>query len=358
MVRSHERGQYVGGSEGAPPPPPPGGYRGAQRLAPPAPAAASAASGPAVRRRPSVLGWTVLGSAILFALVLLIMWAAGATDAIYGLVILALQLALVVAVVAALVNARARALGAIALAVVLVVNVGTIGAAAALRPGASQAAGSDPEDDFWAAYPGIKGQSEGEILARMSLEEAEATAEDVSAAIRERLTDELGFAWVQAGEASTRAERNGYGGESMLVAFSSETWSTTEPVRDHALKLAAMDVIDEVLAEFGFFALVPLNDPATGFDPAYLERFYGSADPRTQTDWEWYSDDYPGPMRFYANVTDLTHDADGSRRQAREAVVAGTDEPVEGLRIGFLVPEVLSEADVEEFTTRMAQYPY
>lgn len=43
---------------------------------------------------------------------------------------------------------------------------------------------------------------------------------------------------------------------------------------------------------------------------------------------------------------------------AREAVVAGTDEPVEGLRISFLVPEMLSEADVDEFTTRMDGYPF
>ncbi|QNO36993.1 hypothetical protein H4J02_11050 [Protaetiibacter sp. SSC-01] len=355
MVRSHERGQYVGGAEGAPPPPPPGGYRGAVRVAAPA----SAAPGPdAAPRRPSVLGWSVLGAAIAFAFVLLIMWAAGATAAIYGVVTLALQLALVVAVVAALVNARARTLGAIALAVALVVNVGTIGAASALRPGAAQQAGSDPEDDHWAAYPGIKGQTEEEILERASLEEVQATAEDAMAAIRERLTEEFGFAWVPGAEADIRAERNGYGGESMLVSFSSDTWSTVEPVRDHALKLAAMAAIEEVLYEFGFYALTPLNDPSTGFDPDYLVRFYGSDDPRTQTDWEWYTDDWPGPMRFYANVTDLTHDADGSRRAAREAVVAGTDEPVEGLRIGFLVPEVLSESDRDEFATRMDEYPY
>jgi hypothetical protein len=37
--------------------------------------------------------------------------------------------------------------------------------------------------------------------------------------------------------------------------------------------------------------------------------------------------------------------------------VAGTDEPLEGLRISFLVPEVLSEHDVDEFTRRMADYP-
>ncbi|MBN9141033.1 MAG: hypothetical protein J0H23_09430 [Micrococcales bacterium] len=356
MVSSqHDRGQYLGGADGAPPPPPPGGYRGAQRMRVPAvPAAPVAVAAP---RRPSPLGWTVLGAAILFALVLLVMWGAGATSAIYSLAVLALQLALVVAVVAALVNTRARTLGAVALAVALVVNVGTIGAASALAPGVSKLGPSDPKEDHWAAYPGIKGQSEDEILARPSLEQVEATADEVMAAIRDRLTEEYGFQWVRGRDGGTRSERNGYGGESMLVQYTSEVWSTTEPVRDHALKLAAMATIDEVLADYDFYGLVALNDPSTGFDPAYLERFYGSADPRTQSEWEWYSDDYPGPMRFYANVTDLTHD-DGGRRAAREAQVAGTAEPVEGLRFSFLVPEVLSERDVDEFTTRMDDYPY
>lgn len=357
MVSSqHERGQYLGGAAGAPPPPPPGGYRGAQRMraATPEPAPAP---GAAVRRRPSVLGWAVLAAAILFALVLLIMWAAGATTAIYGLVMLALQLALLVAVIAALVTARARTLGAIALAVMLVVNIGTIGAASALAPGSSTLLPTDPEDDRWAAYPGIKGQDESEILARTSLEEAQATAEEMMAAMRDRLTAEHGYQWVEGRGGGIRAERNGYGGESMLVQYTSEVWSTTEPVRDYRQKLAAMATIDEVLAEYGFYGLAALNDPSSGFDPDYLTRFYGSADPRTQTEWEWYSDDYPGPMRFYANITDLTND-DGGRRTTREAQVAGTAEPVEGLRLSFLVPEVLSEADVDEFRTRMDDYPY
>jgi len=355
MVRSHESSLYVGGSEGAPPPPPPGGYRGALRIAPTASVAPVEVAPP---RKPSVFGWTVLGAAILFGLGLLIMWAVGATSAIYGLVTLFLQLGLVVAVIAALVSAKARALGAIALAVVLVVNVGTIGAAASLRPGSGGQIVGGPEDDHWAAYPGIKGQSEGEILDRTSLEEARELSDDAMAEIRERLTEEFGFEWVLAAGEDLRKERNGYGGESMLVSFSSEVWSTTEPVRDHSLKLAAMSVIEEVLSEYGFYAFVPLNDPSTGFDPDYLVRFYGSEDPRTQTDWEWYTDNWPGPMRFYANITDLTHDTDGTRREAREAVVAGTDAPVEGLRIGFYVPEVLSESDRDEFQKRMDEYPY
>jgi hypothetical protein len=354
VVSPRDRTPYLGGADGAPPIPPPGGYRAARRVQAVAPPGPPAPAEP--RPRAGALGWAALAAAALLAFVLLVMWAAGATDAIYGVVVLALQLAVLVTVIAAVVSARNRRLGAVAVAIVLLINVGTMGAASALthQPGTQQAG---PEDDYWAAYPGIRGQGADEILSRTSLEGAQRTADEVMAAIRERLTAEYGFAWVEGRPSDIRAERNGYGGESMLVQFTSERWSTTEPVTDHQLKLDAMATIDEVLAEYGFYQLTPLNDPSSGFDPAYLERFYGGTDPRTQVEWEWYSDDWPGPMRFYANVTDLTHDDDGGFRTAREGQVAGTDEPLEGLRISFLVPEVLSEADVDEFERRMEDYP-
>lgn len=349
---SHDRATYLGGVEGAPPVPPPGGYPAAARWR----RLAEQTERPAPRRLTSgPLGWAALAAAGVFGLVLLVMWAQGATDAIYGAVTLGLQLAVGLTVVAALLSARNRTVGAMAVALVLLLNVGTIGAASALgSPPGPASAGA--ERDHWAGYPGIKGQDKEEILRRVSLEDAQAAGAQLMAAIRERLGEEFGFAWVEGRPAMTRSERNGYGGESMLVEYSSEHWSTTVPVTDHAQKLAAMAVIDEVLAEFVFSSLLPLNDPATGFDPAYLERFYGSADVRTQVEWEWYADDWPGPVRFYANVTDLGNDADGDFRRLREAVVAGTAEPVEGLRISFYVREVLSADDVEEFERRMAEY--
>jgi hypothetical protein len=350
-----DRTQYSGGSAGAPPSPPPGGYRGARRV-PDAPPPLVAA--PAPPFRPSALGWIALAAAALLGLVLLGMWGAGATDAIYGVVTLAFQLGVAITVVAALVDRRGRALGSIALAIVLLVNVGTIGAASAIahHPGSVTAA-PDPEADYWAAYPGIRDQSEDEILARMSLEQAVSAGDQLMAAIRSRLSSEYGFEWVQGIEGGTRNERNGYGGESMLVQYDSGNWATTEPITDYEQKLDVMDTIDEVLEDYGFWAAISFNEPSSGFDPAYIERLYGSTDPRTQPLWEWYSDNYPEPLLFYATVSDLTHD-DGRFRAAREAQVAGTTEPLEALIISVLIPEVLSEADVAEFQERMADYPY
>jgi hypothetical protein len=155
-----------------------------------------------------------------------------------------------------------------------------------------------------------------------------------------------------------RNERNGYGGESMLKTYDSDNWATVQPITDHDTKLAVMDVIDEVLSDYDFRYLYPLNDPATGFDPAYLERFYGSDDVRTQRIWEWASSSYSTPAILYVNITDLTHDADGSFRARREGQVGTSGEPIEGLRLSILANEVLSEADVAEFTERMLDYPY
>jgi len=299
----------------------------------------------------------VLAVSGLFAFVLLIMWAAGATSAIYGVATLVIQLALAIAVVAAVVSQRGRRLGSIALGIILLVNVGTIGAASAVtRPPAAVTA-SDPETDRWLAYPGIRGQSTDEILSRESLEGVTRTGDELMAAIRTELTAQYGFDWVPGVPGTIRHERNGYGGESMLVSYDSDNWATTQAIREHEQKLAVMAAIDEVLADYGFSTLYPLNDPADGFDPAYLERFYGSADIRTQSIWEWVSVDYPGTIRLYANITDLTHDVDGEFLATRQGQVDDSGEPIEGLRISILAPEVLSEADVEEFLKRMEDFP-
>ena len=352
---SGDRSQYTGGSEGAPPSPPPGGYRGARRvpLAPPPPAAPTTA-----KPASSLVSRIALGAAALFALVLLCMWAAGATTAIYSLATLAFQLAVVVAVIAAFADRRGRALGAIALALVLLVNVGTIGAASAIgrHPGVFVAETADPEDDYWAAYPGVIELSENEVLGRQSLEDAVDSGDALLAAIRARLTREFGFEWVRGVEGMTRNERNGYGGESMLVQYTSENWVTATPVTDFDLKHEVLDVIDEVLFEYGFWGSIPFNEESSGFDPAYIERLYGSTDPHTQPLWESYSENEPDPLRFYVDISDLTHDDDGSFRAARQAQVAGSAEPLEGVRISFLALQVLSEADVAEFQERMQAY--
>jgi len=356
VSQPQDRAVYSGGSDGAPPTPPPGGYRTSR--VPTGPSAGRPVAVPAEGRvRPSVGSVVVLAVAGVFAFVLLIMWAAGATSAIYSVAMLVLQLALVVAVIAVAVSARGRSFGSIALAIILLVNVGTIGAASAVSRPPTTAAVADPEADYWAAYPGIRYQTTDEILARLSLEDATSEGDSVLAAIRAGLTDRFGYEWVQGVAGTTRNERNGYGGESMLVSYDSGNWSTAEAIGDHEQKLAAMDAIDDVLLDYGYSDLYSLNDPANGFDPDFLERLYGSADIRTQAVWEWVSVDGSGVIRIYATLVDLSGDDDGTFRAIREGQVADSGEPLEGLRISVYAPEVLSEADVDEFLERMADYP-
>lgn len=370
MNEERRRTRYLSDAEGAPPLPPPGGYRGASRLPAEAMAAAPLPGAPlppplprpaaaAPRARPSALGWIALVAVIVFAVVLLIMLAAGATDALYSATLLALQLVVVGVVVAAVATARGRRLGAAALTVTLLLNVGTVGALSALRTsatGAYDGAKSD-EQRFWEAFPGIRGTRSSDVLSQPSLEEVRAASEAMLAEIRAELTARYGYTWVRADPEGIRPERNGYGGESMLKEFWSASWTTVEPIRDEARKREVLDVIDTVIARHGFWGLIGFNEPSSGIDPSLIEKLYGSADPSQQPVWEWFSDDYPGPMRFYTVITDLSLDTTGEFRAAREGQRAGSTAPLEGIEILVIAREVLREADRAAFEDALKPYP-
>jgi hypothetical protein len=361
-----QRARYIAGTEGAPPLPPPGGYHGARRVqqtpsAPPqgAPAPPVFSETPEQKQPANVLGWVALVVAILFAVVLLGTLLSGGTDALYGVTMLTLQLVVLAVVIAALFSPRGRVLAASALIVTLLLNVATVGGMSALQTSASGTYQGEKteEQKHEEAYPGIKDTSSSTILAQPSLEEVRAQSEAMLADIRSRLTSEYGYTWTEAGTENLRPERNGYGGESMLVQYTSVPWMTNEPIQDYDRKVAVMDVIEEVVTEYGMYGLYSFNEPSSGMDDSILEKFYGSTDPRTQNTWEYYSDNYPDPLRFYAVIHDLSNDSTGEFTGEREAQSARTGEPLEGLQIYFLAPEMLSEADREEFETRMQEYP-
>lgn len=374
MVMDHEkqRARYLAGAEGAPPVPPPGGYRGARRQQPPAGATQTpyGAPQPAVpgstatieetKKPANAIGWIALAASILFALILLGTLAAGGTDLLYGVTMLALQLIIVAVIIAALFSARGRMLGAIALVVAILFNVATVGGMSALQTSASgnyEGVKTD-EQKHEEAYPAIKGTDPQQTLSQQSLEEVRAQADELFADIRTRLTDEFGYTWAQVGDEDLRPERNGYGGESMLVEFTSTGWATNEPIQDYNRKLEVMDVIDDVVLEHGLWDLYAFNDPSiSGIDPSMIAKLYGSDDPRTQTTWEHYTENYPDPLRFYANIYDLSNDADGGFLTAREAQSARTGEPLEGLQLVVIASAVLSEADRAEFEEKLQDYP-
>lgn len=355
-----QRDRYLASSEGAPPVPPPGGYHGARR------AAAAPPDGPVVvarqqhQRLPSnALGWIALVTGILFAVLLVGALLSGATDLLYGVTLITLQLVVAGVATAAVLTRRGRMLGAVALTLAVLVNVPTVGALSALQTSASgtyDGRKSDAQRQA-EAFPGVADLSSAEVLSRPSLEQVRGRAEDALAEMRRRLTDRFGYTWTQAAAENIRPERNGQGGESMLVQYTSVTWMTNEPIRDYQRKLDVMTVIEEVLLDHGMYGLYSFNDPSSGIDDGILERFYGGTDPRTQDTWEWYSDEFPDPLRFYAMIHDLSHDESGEFRGEREAQHARTGEPLEGLQLSFLAPQLLSEADREQFQERMQAYP-
>lgn len=362
MDPEKQRARYIAGTEGAPPVPPPGGYRGARRDAfGPAPTPAVATALPDEPKKPAnTLGWIALTAAILFTLLLLGILVGGGTDLLYGVTMLTLQLVVVAVIVAALFSARGRKLGAIALIVTLLFNVATVGGMSALQTSASgnYEGRKTAEQKHAEAYPGIKGTDVQQTLSQSSLEEVRAQSDELFADIRTRLTDEFGYTWTPVGDEDLRPERNGYGGESMLVEYRSKAWATNQPIQDYDRKLEVMATISDVVTEHGLWSLYSFNDPTmSGIDPSVITKLYGSDDPRTQNTWEWYTEDFPDPLRFYANIFDLSNDPDGGFHTAREAQNARTGEPLEGLQLVVIASGVLSEADRAEFETKLQDYP-
>ena len=97
------------------------------------------------------------------------------------------------------------------------------------------------------------------------------------AEVRDRLTQQFGFTWVQTGKVDVSPERNGYGGESMLQKYTSTVWTTEQPVQDTRRKRDVMRVVNQVLAENGMSDLYALNEP--GVMPFEIVGLEEEADP-------------------------------------------------------------------------------
>ncbi|WEK61608.1 MAG: hypothetical protein P0Y60_02250 [Candidatus Microbacterium colombiense] len=364
MDHEKQRARYIAGTEGAPPLPPPGGYKGARRQqgpeswVPPLPVTDPSVA--AEKQPANAIGWIALLAAILFALILIGALLAGGTDLLYGATMLALQLVIVAVIVAALISARGRRLGAVALVITILFNVATVGGMSALQTSASgnYDGVKTEQQKHEEAYPGIKGTASQNVLNQQSLEEVRAAADSLFADIRTRLSERFGYTWVPVGDEDLRPERNGYGGESMLFEYTSVGWATNEPIQDPARKAEVMRVIDEVVIEHGLWNLYSFNDPVnSSVDPSMIAKLYGSDDPRTQHTWEYYTENYPEPLRFYANIYDLSNDPTGDFLVAREAQNARTGEPLEGLQLAVIASAVLRESDRAEFEKKLQEYP-
>lgn len=363
---AQDRSRYVGGAEGAPPLPPPGGYRGARRAPEPAASNIATTAGAVTytapeppARPPGALSILAVCLAFLFLVVLLIVAAVGGADALYGTTMLVLQLLVLGVMIAALFTRRGRVLAASALAVTLLLNTWTVGAMGAMYAAANHDydGTKSVEQRHAEAHPGIRDMSMREVLDQPSLEQAQALGAEIMAEIRARLSAEFGFTWVSTGGEDIGPERNGYGGESMLRRYVSTVWTSEQPVRSVTLKRQVMAVVEQVIGEYGLWGLYAFNEPGSVITDDMRARLYGSTDPALQHTWEYYGDDYPDPLRFYAMAYDLGNDPSGQFFIQREAQNAQTGEPLEGIQLVIFARRLLSEADREEFIERMADYP-
>jgi len=317
------------------------------------------AAAPTEKKTVNTLGLVAISATVLFVLVLLLMMGAGGTDALYGASMLVVQLVIVGVIIAALVTTRGRMLGTIALAITLVFNVATVGAMGALRSAATHAYDGTKTDEqkHEQGYPGMKGVADHDVLNGPSLEDVQTEGDQLMAEVRARLTAEYGYTWVQSGTVDISPERNGYGGESMLRRYTSTVWTTQQPVQDIRRKRDVMRVVDQVLLARGMPQLYPLNEPGSGISDDMVAKLYGSSDPARQHTWEYYSDTYPEPLRFYADVYDLSNDPTGEFRTQREAIQQQFGEPLEGLQLMVFAREVLPEADRAAYQEKLKDYP-
>ena len=194
--------------------------------------------------------------------------------------------------------------------------------------------------------------------SQQSLEEVRAEADSLFADIRERITAEYGYEWVQVGDEDLRPERNGYGGESMLSSTRrsagrppsrSRTTTTKLEVmaddrrgRGRARDAAALLVQRRVLGHRSDDDREALRQrrPARAAHLGVLHRQLPRSDAALRQ--------HLRPRRTIRRATSA---------RTREAQSARTGEPLEGLQMVVLASAVLSEADRAEFEEKLKDYP-
>ena len=129
-------------------------------------------------------------------------------------------------------------------------------------------------------------------------------------------------------------------------------------MQDTRRKRDVMRVVNQVLAENGMSDLYALNEPGVmGISNDMLTKLYGSDDPERQHTWEYYSDTYPDPLRFYTYVYDLSKDQTGDFRTQREAFKQQSGEPLEGVQLVVFARQVLQEKDRAAYEQKLKEYP-
>ncbi|MGG7464889.1 hypothetical protein [Plantibacter sp. YIM 135347] len=290
---------------------------------------------------PGAVGWALVGAIVLIAIV---------------------QLCLLVGGIAVVRRRTARRLGIAAVVVTLLVNplvaTGVRGVVTAATGGPE--AGSAAEHDWdpiWDAYPGSKYADAKDILGGPDYETFASESDALLLDLRETLTAEFGFEWVERQSAVTEPDHNGFGGDSMLFRYTAPVWQTTTTVTSLDDKNRVVELIRQVGLRHGIANLDFQNAPAAWREPGELTETYGGETLDTQARWTLHTYDEIGSQdSFSADVIDLSLDTTGSVTKDRQFDVDYYDMAPDGIEFHIDSSSLLKAADRKAFIDALAPY--
>lgn len=209
-----------------------------------------------------------------------------------------------------------------------------------------------PAPDPWSRFPGVPQVSTDQILANQTIEELEPRVDAAMEDIRQAIAAEFGLDWVAKGETVTERVPNRYGGLSLLNAWDSTTWQTTETLREGVDKERAVAIVTAIMERHGLGE--PELENVQG--PEGLSRFGGFT---LETQGRWVLAGRPpevsrGSLQF--TILDLSQDRTGVLGAASEEAVAALGWEPEYLSVAYRGDFMLSAGDRAEFERRAERY--
>lgn len=191
-----------------------------------------------------------------------------------------------------------------------------------------------------------------DILDDDSIERMRERLETVSAEIRDAVTAEFGFDWVQRGEEQLRERTNRYGGTSMLLQWRSPAWQSLGTLRDLDDKQRLLELVAPIIVAHGF------GEPslANTMGPDAVPEF---GDFVLDDQGRWVLASRPPEVtrgQLMVTILDLSRDRTGALAALSAADAAEHGFEREYVSIMFVGDLMLQETDRAEFERRASRY--
>lgn len=241
-------------------------------------------------------------------------------------------------------NGRGAVLAIVVVVIALALGLGGY----AVSQGVS---GADLVGDKWAEYPGTYFVTTDEVLYGESLEQTQAEGDALIAQLQTELAA-YGFEWTVGTPGSTNPASNGYGGDSMLYNFTSDTLVGTSNVDDPQAREQIIAIFSGIMSSRPVTTVVFSNDEVEGEDAVY---FFGSGDRTRQAVWSaWTFTDAFNGLAVDIDVFDSTVPTDDGFGSSY-----WVGENADGtlfVRLRAAASYLLSEDDRDRFVTALAPY--